>query len=177
MADNYLEKRMEDYAKGRLAGRSSSFGRRAGAVGIKYPPQGILVVNAIGDKARVIVKAFVDVGCRVAFTASDTKFGTALAQHCGGRFYPLPLASVADDMQKRGEKVDTVIEFGDYAESFDRFGSVRTIRIVEKPATDPTSLVISGGTSESVAIMALALAHPAMVLPPQTIMMLEGDNV
>ena len=80
MADNYLEKRMEDYARGRLAGSKARPGRRSGVASVKYPAQGVAVVGAGDGRSRAVIRMLVESGNRVAFTCPDSKTGTAMAQ-------------------------------------------------------------------------------------------------
>lgn len=138
MADNYLEKRMDDYAKGRLSGRPSA--RRAS--GLKYPARTVLVVNAGCDKSRAVIKTLVDAGCKVAFTARDNKLGAAVAQQCGARFYPMALGAAVADMATRGECPDAVVIMGN--DDVETTAASRIVRVVEEAAVDPSCVAVAG---------------------------------
>ena len=97
MADNYLEKRMEEYRSGRLAVRSRTSSsmrapRRNDSLTLRYEP---MTVAVIADVMRPVVAetigAFTAVGCRVAFMAADVREGNAVAQRTGARDYPAAL--------------------------------------------------------------------------------------
>lgn len=169
MADNYLEKRMEDYARGRLGNHAAARTRRAGTAVIKYPPQGVLIIGAGNERSRAVVRRLVEAGNRVAFTATDRAEGTSLAQQCGGRFYPAEPAAVAQDLQKRGEGVDAVIAFGTDVPDVSLFAPRKVIVVADEPVDCREAVVIAGGSPEAVAMMILALVHPALELPAQVV--------
>lgn len=81
MADNYLEKRMEDYRNGKL-----------GVYKKKKTDKGPVIFIAIKNNDKLIeetVKNYRQKQYRVAFCHIDRKTGAALAQQCGARFYPV----------------------------------------------------------------------------------------
>ncbi|MDE6494707.1 MAG: SDR family oxidoreductase [Duncaniella sp.] len=99
MADNYLENKMEEYRAGKLGRRSPrpvvSPQRREGELVVKYPRLRVYVTGGADGIGREIVKSFREIDCRVAFCDINTKAGTALAQDCGARFYPLDVSDSA----------------------------------------------------------------------------------
>lgn len=106
MADNYLEKRMDDYARGRLGSKGAAAGRRY----IKYPHLQVLIADCDTLECGVaIVKMLVDAGCTVCITAADKKNGTEISRSCGARFYPMDYNGIAQDISRRGEKVDAIV--------------------------------------------------------------------
>ncbi len=167
MADNYLEKRMEDYARGRLGAKSSSAKRP----GLKYPHQQVLVCGADTSAAgEELVRKLVGAGCTVCFTAADANRGRSLAQSCGARFYPVAAAAIAQDIDRRGEHIDTVVLINPASikEAIDetsvmepRQWLVVSDTPVEIPQGYPCSS-ITGRTPRATAVLALALIHPAV---------------
>lgn len=172
MADNYLEKRMDDYAHGRLGTKTTSSARRSGYASIKYPHQQVLILNCDASPAgEAVLRILVEAGCTVCFTAFDRKEGNRMAQGCGGRFYPLALSAVAADMERRGEKLDTIIVVNPESikEAIDgaAFISPRQWLVISdndavKVPEDVACAVLSGHSPEAAAVLALALVHPAV---------------
>lgn len=92
MADNYLEKRMDDYRNGRLNRKkpivaASSATRRPLLAGKR-----VLVTGGANGIGRAIVAAFRREDCKVAVFDSDSRHGSEVAQLTGARFYPCDLA-------------------------------------------------------------------------------------
>lgn len=105
MADNYLEKRMQDYSSGRLSPKSTAKAR-SGLRCIRIPSLGVFVVDATSADS-LMLKALVEIGYRVCFTAQAD--GPAIAQATGARFYPIPYDAIAADLAARGEALHAVI--------------------------------------------------------------------
>lgn len=102
MADNYLEKKMEEYRSGKLGRKSPSQAaaiRRKGELTVKFPQLRVYVTGGAGGIGRAIVKAFRETDCRVAFCDIDRKGGTLFAQETGSRFYPLDVTD-ADGLER-----------------------------------------------------------------------------
>ena len=160
MADNYLEKRMDDYAKGRLGKPTAHTGRRAGYAQIKFPQQTIFIVSA--DLMPEVLATMAVAGMKVFFTCSDPKQGQQLAQRCGGRFYPIDNAAIAADLAARGDKVDTLIAIS--TADVPDTGQRKSIYVgAERPAGLPEAVhAITGQSPEASAILALAWAHPSV---------------
>lgn len=94
MADNYLEKKMEEHLKGGAQHRPkrlSPSGNRPGKLTVDFPSRRVYVTGGAAGIGASIVKAFCDAGCKVAFCDIDAKTGTATAQRCGAQFHPLDL--------------------------------------------------------------------------------------
>ncbi len=97
MADNYLERKMEEHRRGPMPAyrrRVTSRGLPPGTVSFPFPVRRIVVLLAVEDpdtataEARValrdsIVKALAATGCRVAFTEGDIVSRNRLAQSSG----------------------------------------------------------------------------------------------
>ena len=79
MADNFLERRMEDMRRGVL-----SHGRAVGPGGKR-----VLVLCDDAERTEGIVRRLRGEGCRVAFTGTDVGVGTRLAQSSGAQFHPV----------------------------------------------------------------------------------------
>lgn len=94
MADNYLERRMEDLRSGRL--RPSASRPRAAVrkdtLQVSFPPRRVLVTGGAGGIGLGVVRAFLKAGCKVAVMDNDKENGDRLAREEGVRFYCLDLA-------------------------------------------------------------------------------------
>jgi len=77
MADNYLEKKMEEYRTG--ARRTMHRAKK---------PRAVFISDVFSEKGQAALKACQASGdCDIAFTATDYKKGSRLAQATGARFY------------------------------------------------------------------------------------------
>ena len=96
MADNYLEKQMEDFRAGKIAPRRSSE-----AMHRPQPVAGKRVLVACHNPADTasLVRLLRSTGARVAFIAPAGKEWQQLAQASGSRFYPAT-------MPQSGEPLD-----------------------------------------------------------------------
>lgn len=90
MADNYLERKMEEH--GRPAPRRcNADARLATAFGCEALCHlRVLVISEDYEAVAEAVRVFRAAGCRTAFTAvgDGRRHGTTLAQTCGARCYP-----------------------------------------------------------------------------------------
>jgi len=95
MADNYLEKRMEDLKAGRLAtptGGSRHLaqargGGKRGFVEFPFPPRRVLVTGGTNGIGLDIVRSFLKTGSKVSVFDTDEEAGKTLAYKEGIRFY------------------------------------------------------------------------------------------
>ena len=78
MADNFLERRMDDYRSGRLS--SSGAGR---AKTISRPTA---IVHVHGEEMASLVRALRKHGAAVSFSGMDGKTGMLMAQETGSMF-------------------------------------------------------------------------------------------
>lgn len=96
MADNYLERKMEDYRSGKsvkLAHKKiTPTGEKPGKISIDFPPRRVYVTGGAKGIGRAIVSAFCRAGCQVAFCDIDEKAGRQTAQAFGAQFHPLDVA-------------------------------------------------------------------------------------
>ena len=167
MADNFLEKQMEDYRTGRRRNPvSHSAGRRPGIYPMKYPAQTVIVVNANNEGAEQVISQFIAAGATVAFTANTE--GSEIAQRVGGRFYPGGLEQLATDLQKRNEQPQTIITFNieDLQSGATIYPSVNARILISRmqadtlPAGAACTAIVHSGNLSAVAMIAVALAHP-----------------
>lgn len=118
MADNYLEKKMDDLRSGRLIpaaarGRGES---RKGVWTMDFPCRRVLVAEGCDEVGKAVIVEFCRIGCKVAFMSSDINAGTALARESGARFIQCDLTDsmrVADAVAvlvKAWRDVDIVID-------------------------------------------------------------------
>ena len=112
MADNYLEKRMEDLRNGRLGTSSSTRIRTTGAkkeTRSSLPMEGLRVVVTGGacGIGHEIVKEFRKAGASVDIVDIDRKNGMATAQATGAMFHPVDLA----DAQAYTDCLTRIIEY------------------------------------------------------------------
>ena len=114
MADNYLEKKMEEHRRGTAVKpprrRLSPIGERPGMVSFKIEQLRVFVTVASTEYGAAIVRRLSEAGCKVAFTSEDDKTGRELAQTSGARHYPSTFkGSVVDDMEKVWGGIDALI--------------------------------------------------------------------
>lgn len=108
MADNYLERRMEELRSGRL-------GVKGGVPGIRPGGQRVLVVGGTKGEALEKVFEFRKKGNRVAVFDSDEKEGKRMAYENGIRFHRVDLsdeesiAKETDALLKAWRGIDIVI--------------------------------------------------------------------
>ncbi len=168
MADNYLEKRMEDYRRGpRAKAPSRAAGPRAGRLVMPYPHQYVLVDGADTDAGRAAVEAFIAAGCTVAFTTGgDDTSGRLLAQAIGGRYYPGSAADALADMSSRGEPLGAAVHTSAAAGAI---AGAYNIIIAPDAAPRPDALTIEAAPARvvSAARLAVIAACPGSPLPAQ----------
>ncbi|MCM1522609.1 MAG: hypothetical protein NC039_08165 [Muribaculaceae bacterium] len=120
MADNYLERRMEDYRSGRLAQKSkrthSGGGKAQDTLTLRYPHMRVLVMDEQEPDERLValIKELRSVGLQVAFTADNPTSGQRLSQDTGSRHYPstIPPETIINDLTERWGGVDVVLTLG-----------------------------------------------------------------
>ncbi len=163
MADNYIERRIEEYRSGRLkqskrvvAGRISEISHRD-ALTLRFPPMMVIILANTADAVvEAAVRAFSGVGCKVAFTCDDERAGNRLAQSSGARYYPASFTSldIVDDAERRwGMTPDVAVVFDNCK------ASGREARVVDVECCMPD--VSQSGIDPSVtARHLLYLSHP-----------------
>lgn len=98
MADNYLERKMEEYqaskgSKKRVVRRMPA-GTPHGTMSVKFTPCRVYVTGGARGIGRAIVEAFRNAGCRVAFCDVDDRQGALTAQATGAQFHPVDVRNV-----------------------------------------------------------------------------------
>lgn len=116
MADNYLEKRMDDYRSGKLSPSSRhSAGVTSRSVKSALSQLRVMVTGGASGIGLAIVKAFRAEGCRVASIDIDRVNGTRSSQANGSRFYcldvsdPTAIASAMEDIFTRWGDIDVIV--------------------------------------------------------------------
>ncbi len=116
MADNYLEKRMDDYRSGRLGRPVSVAAKRSrqGAVNelsVAFPPMRILVVSrGLSALAAEVVRLSRSLGLATALCSEAGREAMALSQSVGARLYTTSDPSaVAADLARHWGGVDVVM--------------------------------------------------------------------
>ncbi len=100
MADNYLERKMEDYRRGVSAThRLTHTGDMPGVLRVRLQPCPLLIYNAAGSGDETLISMLTGAGFKVAFTAADTAWARALAQRVGALY--LPSADGAVDLLRQ----------------------------------------------------------------------------
>lgn len=119
MADNYLEKRMEDYRNGNLRPSKHVTPRpvRSSAPEARLKLSCRSVALAIGEweLCEAVVRRFTPAGCKVAFAHPDRKAGAALSQQTASIYMPADVIDreaaqkLAEILSDRGLAPDLII--------------------------------------------------------------------
>lgn len=100
MADNYLERRMDDYRSGRLA---ASPHRRL------MPDADAPAIHVHGADAAPMVGALRAAGARVSFSGVSLSEGSRLAQATGTTYCPLPPDKAVERMRSLRGNIDALV--------------------------------------------------------------------
>lgn len=159
MADNYLEKKMEEYRAGRLAPRrkATPAPRRATS-----PLEGrrVYITGGASGIGRAIVEAFIGAGCRVAFCDIDRVKGAATAQSTGSQFHPVDVTD-ADALQRSVERV--IAAWGDIDIIINNVGIGNFKPFIDTTVADFKTVLDTNATP--LLVTAHALAQHRMSLP------------
>lgn len=120
MADNYLEKRMEEYRAGKLAPKRQivhvPVSKKSGDFCLSFDCLNVIVLGGFFALASAVVEAFRKVDCRVALCHASEKECRVLAQRSGCRYYPFDPCDeerrdyVVDDLEARWGGVDVIVD-------------------------------------------------------------------
>ena len=125
MADNYLERKMEEHRSGgapRYRRQLTPTGGRVGDYALRFEPRSVFI-SAVHEPASHMadfITEFRKTGSPVAFTLSDTAVGNRLSQSSGARYYPPQ--TLGSDGLPEGLTADVRIDVGQ-GECRVRFGS------------------------------------------------------
>lgn len=109
MADNYLERKMEDYRRGVSAThRLTHTGDVPGVLRLRLQPCPVLIYNAVGSGDETFISMLTGAGFKVAFTAADMSWARALAQRVGALY--LPSADGAVDLLRQRWRAGNIVE-------------------------------------------------------------------
>ena len=94
MADNYLERRMDDYRAGKLKAVRRPAARPTADRGSLPELEGtrVLILSpsaSASQRVSSLVRLLISAGCKVAFTDSDSRAGNQLAQATGSQCHPI----------------------------------------------------------------------------------------
>lgn len=152
MADNYIEKRMEDYRRGNAGKRTAA--RR----GLLFPAVSVFVYPADAAGGDVMLRTLVQAGYKVSFGVLDPSTGPALAAGCGARYYPLAPEAVAADLATRGEDVAALIMLA--CDCRATHAPIAPSRWISVGGCVDGAVAVEGQTPLAAAILAVAFAHP-----------------
>jgi hypothetical protein len=99
MADNYLEKKMEEHRSPQRPAYRQKLtprGTKPGELLVKFRPCRAIITDASTPLMNKITGELTAIGFKVAFNHNSSREGALLAQHCGARFSPI-LPSPEDD--------------------------------------------------------------------------------
>lgn len=89
MADNYLERKYEEYQSKKSSSLKSRQDKKKGNT--LHKMRRVFVIGGAGEIGKVIVKAFRMAGNRVAFCDSNETAGKEIAEKTGTTFHPLDI--------------------------------------------------------------------------------------
>ncbi|MDE5594200.1 MAG: hypothetical protein K2I89_01325 [Muribaculaceae bacterium] len=185
MADNYLEKKMEEHRRGGIAKsnarRLTPSGDRLGTVSFRIEPLRIFVTDGSSDYATVIICRLRAAGCNVAFFSADEKNGRELAQKSGARFYPASFSGcIFDDIAKAWSGLDGLVVTDGKMPAIANVEKLKRLIVVDNNPKLPSvensdgltvnGVNISGRSASDVAHLCLMLCLNASVCINNTVM-------
>ncbi len=114
MADNYLEKKMEEHRQNSVSGYRKAHRPQpkisVGSYKINIDIKHVSVAVAQEQLRAAIVNCLCQAGCHVAFCSDNPKTDSRLAQACGARYYPMYSTSdMVADINRLWGTVDMLI--------------------------------------------------------------------
>lgn len=101
MADNFLERRMEDLASGKLARNARKPYHRKES---HKPAAGVvLILDGLSDEGKAAVRRYSSVGWKVTFLGRDFRRGNLLAQQTATQY--VHITGSVDDAKRRAEEL------------------------------------------------------------------------
>ena len=115
MADNYLERRMDEYRRSQQGAtvkhvRPTLSTLRPGQVAVDYPAMRVLVTDGTSPSGQAIIKSFRQFACRVAFTATDSAAANILAQQTGAQYHPGAAERALERLAAAGDPAELIID-------------------------------------------------------------------
>ena len=110
MADNYLERKMEDLRRGPVksySGRPSA--HRTGYIQFPFPPKRVIIASDLAS-LNSIAKAFLKADCKVAVMNSNREVGEKMAHDEGIRYYPVHLDNINELSPFSNEDLEKAFE-------------------------------------------------------------------
>lgn len=152
MADNYLEKQMEDYRRGRVS--TTTVRRRRGYITLRYPERHLLFIGGDAPGIATIMQRLAEAGLHVSFTvgnATDTDIaagaaaeGRRIAQATGARFYPGGIEAALTDLAARDESPDAICYYGcNSYNGYDRYNGYDSYKITEDDTVHPDRAILN----------------------------------
>lgn len=116
MADNYLERRMDEYRRSQQGAavkhvRPTLSTLRPGQVAVDYPPMRILVTDGTSPHGEAVIRHFRRFACRVAFTSRDNPAQSQrFAQLTGAQYNPGTASAAIDRLTAAGDPPTVIID-------------------------------------------------------------------
>lgn len=110
MADNYLERRMDDLRAGRLGADN----RRLAAARRRLTAPCVTVIGGASPLGEATVRRLRSEGATVDFLDTDRREGTRIARDCGACFHPLDsldpaaVAAELDAILRKRRRIDLI---------------------------------------------------------------------
>lgn len=98
MADNYLERKFEEYRSkksGKSPEKRTPNGSKPGVLQVKFPCRRVFVTGGASGIGKAIVTAFRNAGCRTAFCDCEELSGRQTAETTGAQFFPVDVRDAA----------------------------------------------------------------------------------
>lgn len=151
MADNYLEKKYEEYQSRKNAGTKTGYGIKK--KNTLHKTRRVFVTDGTGELGKVIVKAFRMAGNRVSFCGTDEEAGQLMAEKIGTTFHP---ADINDKISLDNCLLHILEDWGDL-DILINTGSCQTTPITETSVEDFERLLSTNLSSAFATSRRLAL--------------------
>ncbi len=112
MADNYLEKRMDDYRRGALSPRRTGY-PSSGYWRLKIPRLRVMIAGPVSSCVQEVIRMYASMGCKVVFCHENSLEGREISQKTGALFFPsdstIDWAAAYDFAVERWGGVDIIV--------------------------------------------------------------------
>lgn len=148
MADNFLERRMEDYRRGLTAPRTGRQRLAPGRVTVSYERRRVAVEGALTPVGREMIRSFIAMGCKVSFVA-PMREGRELASLTASECHPdVDVATMLDRLASRQDPASVLISCT---------GSRATVTVDD---LEPLTILLTDGQEPEAAALAVLAASP-----------------